>query len=537
MSWIGRLLGRMDARSRNVQRNDGWGNVITGLGTKLDKRSGGFMSWFPMTDLEVREQWLGDDVTKRIIEILPREMMRPGYKIKVPDDQEAAEEICAQAEQLQLDVRFRQALEFKRAYGGGALFPVIDGAQGDLSEPLNPTAITKVLAFHVLEPRELYPVTWYTDLTNPKFGQPETYRFVPVLAGGQPSEQTMAIIHESRLVIFQGIKVSRLHQAGNRYGWGDNCITAIRDVIRDFGLTWGAAASLMQDFAQAVLKIDGLGNLIIQDQDRIARDRLAQIDLIRSFMKMVVIDAKDSFSREQTPMSGFPDILDRFKARLAFAADLPIALLFGESSSGLDSSSEGDREFMYDRVRGAEQEVTPLLEECYRFLILQIDGPFDGKEPEIWSAEWNPLWTPTEKEVAETRWLHAQSDGSYLDRQTLTNEEVRGRWAGDGYNNTITLDDDAWNAQQAELDATPDPAALAAMGYVPAAGGAPPAAATDDKAAQTAPPGTPADPGMRSSAPPTPKPPGPISGKTVPVIAHQRMIKPRGSSANGPSGG
>lgn len=524
--WISRVFGRGRAL-RPVVRNDGWGNVLTGLGTRLDKRVGGELMWRPMADLEVREHWLADDVTKRIIEVLPREMMRAGYKLKIADDSDdAVGELMTQAEELKFDTQFQMALNYRRAYGGAALFPVIDGAQGDLSTPLNKTGIKRVLAFHVFEPRELYPVDWYNDIGNPKFGMPMSYRLVPVLSGGMPAPQTMQVVHESRFITFMGTKVSRIYQAGDRYGWGGNVMTPIRDVVRDFGLTWGAVSALMQDFAQGVLKIAGLSELVIGDQDRVARDRLAQIDLLRSFMKMIVIDKNDDFERKQTPITGLADILDRMKGRLAFAADLPQALLFGESSSGLDSSSEGDREFMYDRVRGGQQEVQSQLEQGYQFLMLQNEGPCNGIEPKVWSAEWNPLWTPTAAEQANTRWLIAQADTAYFDRGTLTNEELRSHWQGDKFSDDITLDNDAWEAQQ-NLATELDPDAEAALaGEKTADAEQKPSDADDASKEAPAPLAEPADNGMRVAKllPQKVAPPG---GRVVPVIAHQRIVNPK----------
>ena len=38
-----------------------------------------------------------------------------------------------------------------------------------------------------------------------------------------------------------------------------------------------------------------------------------------------------------------------------------------------------------------------------RFLLLAGDGPTEGVEPDVWSVEYPSLWSPSEKETADTR--------------------------------------------------------------------------------------------------------------------------------------
>lgn len=468
MTWLSRVF-RRDSAPVPEPRNDGWRNVITGLMTSRDKRSGAFQTFEPVTDLEAREWWLGDDMVKKIIETPPRECMRRGYTIKT-SKKEISEAIAGAAEELRFDQKCMEAMMMRRAYGGSALFPVMNDASGDLSDPLDEKRIGQIQAVHLFEPRELQPCEWYNNLTDKKFGTPSVYRFVPVLAGGMPPPQSLTEVHESRLIIFQGIKVSRLHQPGNRVGWGDGVLTAMRDTLRDFGLVWGGAAALLQDFAQAVLKINGLGDMMATKQDNVARDRLAQIDLLRSIMRAIVIDKEDDFERKPTPLSGLPEMLDRFALRLAAAADMPVTLLMGQSPSGMNATGESDRQFFYDRINGMQHDVEPQVEQFLRLLQLSQDGPTDGVEEDVWSIEWNPLWSPTEKEVAETRLLVAQADHIWITDSVVSEDDAaESHFGGDTFSADITIDWAA-RAKQKKLDDQNqklNAAAMQAMGRAP----------------------------------------------------------------------
>jgi hypothetical protein len=104
--------------------------------------------------------------------------------------------------------------------------------------------------------------------------------------------------------------------------------------------------------------------------------------------------------------------------------------------------------------------------------------PTGGREPKVWSIQWKPLWSPTEKEIAETGKLVAEADKIYFEMGAVSSDDVvKSRYGGDTYSMETTVDFKAREAQKkideekaAELDA----ASLAAMGQSPtAASGAP----------------------------------------------------------------
>lgn len=442
-------------------RQDGYANIVTGLSTAKDKRMAAFSHLEVVSDIDGRQLWRSDDMAKRVVEMLPREAMRRGYEIKA-QDKETSEKIAAAAADLDLDGNVRRAAEYERAYGGAALLPVLDGPIGDWKLPLDRDRVNEVLAFHVLEPRELFPQNWYANLTDPKFGMPSTYRCIPMFAGGMmaPQTTTMVEIHESRLVIFPGIRVTRLPQPGTLLGWGDNVLTVMNNILRDFGQSWGMAANLLQSFGQAILQIEGLDQIAINDQGNVARDRLAQINLISSFMNAIVIDTKDKYSRIQTPMTGLPELLREMATRLAAAADMPVTLLMGMSPAGLNATGESDRDFWFDRVYGLQHRLTPIVTDMLDLIVRSKDGPTGGVEPDMWSIEWKPLDSPTEKEVADTRYVIAQTDDLNIKNQIYSGEDAaHSHYGGDTYSPDIVID---WDARVAQRKAEEDEEARAA---------------------------------------------------------------------------
>jgi len=472
--------GEPKRRPITQSRVDGWFNALSGHGTREHSKSANSdFQILILDDESARDLWRQDDIAARIVETIPAEAFRRGFKLNM-EDKEAAEEVMAIVEEQKLVDFFIKALEFERAYGGSAIYPVINDGQADLSQPLNLDRIPTIESALVFEARELQPSKWYGDLTQPKFGLPEVYQLTAYTEGtaAPPSEQ----IHESRLVIFPGIRVSRT-QTSQRTSWGDSVLSRVVTVLRDFNISWSSAAELLNDFAQAVFKIKGLAELIASDKDDVIKARIRAVQLSRSSIRATMMDAEEEFERKQTPISGMPELLDRFSTRLAAAADMPVTLLMGQSPAGLNATGESDIRFFYDRVAAVQaKKIKSQLERCIQLIFRAKDGPTKGQEPDTWSIEFNPLWSPTEKEVADTRKVVADTDAIYIANQVVSPEEVRvARYGGDEYSADLHIDIKETEELEKELTPEEEEAARAANGAVTGAD-----IAADAAVAQTA---------------------------------------------------
>lgn len=413
------------------QRQDGVINPYSGHGTSRDRRQYTTFGLHFVSDDEAlilrRTNW----IARKIIEWLPEEAYRRGYDVQM-DDKSQAEELVAQAEDLGANEALVQAAQLERANGGAAVFAVIDDGSRDPGEPLDFTRIRCVEALHVLEARELWPVSWYTDLRSPKFGTPETYQLQPI--GARSYMAGMPRVHESRMAIFPGKRVSKQTLPGQREGWGDSCLMPVREQLADFGLGWGSAAQLIASFARAVVKKKGLMDLLASKEGRevleIWKDGL---DMETSTLKGILIGEEDEVTRESTPLSGLDAVLLQLAQVMAGAAEMSMTRLFGMSPAGLNATGEGDARNDYATIESAQStRYRRPTEWVIKLLMCAQDGPCAGVEPEVWSLQWRPLWTPSEKEQAETRLTQAQVDAIELDRGVVTAQEVaESRHGGD----------------------------------------------------------------------------------------------------------
>jgi uncharacterized protein len=247
-------------------------------------------------------------------------------------------------------------------------------------------------------------------------------------------------------------------------------------VIRGYDHTWTSAEQLMQDFAQAVIKIKGLAEMMATNGEARVRARMETMDASRSVLRAVMLDAEwEDFERKPTPMTGLPELLDRWLHRVSAAAEIPITLLFGMSPGGLNATADGDIEFFYNMIKTKqERDLRPQLEKFFKVLLCSKDGPTQGAEPEGWSFDFEPLWQMSDKEKAELRKSVAETDILYIDRGVLNPQTVtENRFMGDQYSMETSVDQESQNAL-GDANAMPEDEAAALLGTgVPAGPGTP----------------------------------------------------------------
>lgn len=452
-------------------RFDGWINALTALGVAgRDKTHGAKFVPDELTDSECEELWIGDDMAARIIETLPGEMLRQGYALKIDaggggsqqDQSDAERQMKAKLADLQADESLLRALEYERAYGGGAILLGADDGAMSMDQPLNLQGVRSIEWLNVLMKRELVAAKWYSDPRNKRFGLPMTYTIQPdAVASGEVSKSLSQVeVHESRLIIFNGSPVSR-RRMQKQNGWGDSVLVRCNKVLSQFGQTWGGAAILLADFAQAVIKIKGLAELLAGTSPKKVIDRAAAVDVARSIARAVIIDAEEDYERKATPLTGLPEMLDKFALRLSAAAGMPVSLLMGQAPAGLNATGAADIRFFYDRVKSIQtKKLQPAIERLIKLIFLTKDGPTRGVEPSNWGIEFASLWQPSEAEVAESRLKTAQKDEIEIRSGVVSPEEVAvSRYGGDKYSMETKIDLSAREALLEVSAETPQPTA------------------------------------------------------------------------------
>lgn len=500
------------ARRRDSIRRDDWQNFFTGVGVfGKDKRVGTNFHLHQLSFDQLKDLWLGDDLAARAVETIPKEALRQGYDIVISNSQkgstgrggnsgmdpiELSAEVTQKLDVLGADEYLETAGYYERGYGGGAVLIGANDGQADLTKPLNLNKVKSIDWLTPLEARELMPLYAYADPRAPKFGQPEIYQLtsrsvLPSFSGNFASA-TMSI-HESRLLLLPGIRVSRYQVTTARGGWGESVLSRVYRVLRDFNSAWSSAGVLVTDFAQSVIKIAGLWEALALDGNQAFANRLAAMEYGRSVVNAITIDAGDEYSRQQTPLTGLPDLLEKFAVRLAAACDMPLTLLFGTSPAGMNATGESDVRFFYDRVAAYQKrKMEPALRRLCQIIFRTIGNK---REPDKWNVKFRPLWQDSAKDKAAAMFTQAQADNIWIQAGVLSPEEVAAaHWGKGEYDPNITVDFDAREAQEAATSTPVDQDAINAMDpdhhtYQP-----PPEPGTAGAPGEVPPPGKPAAP-------------------------------------------
>lgn len=440
---------------------DGWVNFLTGLGDpKKDARLASMFTAERLTYDGCLALYEGNDCAAKIVDRPAADMVRAWFDFKSEGDKKRAELLEKDVRRLKAQEAIRQALQWKRAYGGAIVLVGANDGQADLSKPLDEKNVKAIDYLNVFDCRDASVREWYENPFEKNFGTPRVYDLNPA-AIGTSGIAVMSGVHESRVLRFCGPIPSRRSLVANQ-GWGDSVLQRVHGVLRDFGVSWESAAALVVDFSLAIYKIKGLQEAMASDNEGLVQKRWAIIDMCKSAIRGVLLDAEgEDYERKPTPITGLPELLDRFCMRVASAGELPTALLFGRSAGGLngESNGEADVRFYYDGIDERRQfEVVPQVERLFTLLQLAKTGPTKGSELKNWSIAARPLWQPDAKTIADTRLVNAQADKAYVEAGVLLPEWVtESRFGGDSYGEEIRLPEgweaDMSDAEQAEAEA------------------------------------------------------------------------------------
>jgi phage-related protein (TIGR01555 family) len=454
----------LDKLARAIEKADGWFNPLTAFGTDRDKTTASyFATGYRISDDELSALYHQDDMAGKIVDIVPDEMLRLGFKLTGPEGStQAVEKIVAKSKALGVRVAMRDGFSWGRLFGGCVM--VVGAEDGRLAiEPLDEANIRSITFLSHYDRRRAWPFTYYKDPTDPKFGQPEVWQ-LNGLSGG------VTYVHETRTIVFRGARTAD-RERQQMQDWDYSVLQKAYSALRQFNTNTNAAELLITDASQAVFKMRGLLSALASPNGVAnLQTRAALIDQTRSIARSIMLDveAGEEFTKVPTQFNGVADMLDRSANRLAAAAQIPVTLLMGQAPAGLNATGESDVRVFYDRIK-SEQENTlrPRLERMIQLIKLceKVTVPI--------TISFDSLWQETPKEQAERRKIVADTDAIYLTNEVVTPEEIaESRYGGEAWSAETKIDMSLREPGMPLPGALPPKPAPASPGVAP--GGAPP---------------------------------------------------------------
>lgn len=459
-----------------ARRNDGVSNALLGLGDGFDKVSAGRFIWRPrLDDFQLQAAYDSDDLCARVVDHVPREAFREGYKLESAElaEDDANDLVDDANARLSVDAVLEDALTWSRLYGGGLI--LIGARDGALpTDPLNEANIQSIDFLNFVDRRFAIPVRWYADPMSPQFGHPEIYRI---------SSDTgyVADVHETRCIRFDGQTVDP-RKRRELFGWSYSVLQRPYEVILQFQTAMGSVGNLLADTSQGVFKLKNLIDMLAGNGRVDLETRMQQVNANRSTSRPLMLDADgEEFTREATPYTGIDAILDRLMMRVSSAFDvpMPVTILMGRSAAGMNATGDADFRAYYAGIKAYQKKkISPAVRRVYRLLALAKRGPTRGVCPDDLGICWLPLWTPDEKTSAEAYQIRATADCAYVTNNVLLPAQVAmGRFA-DGVQG-IKVDAEKLQAD-IDNDVTFEPPKPVVMAVPPRAGTSLPAGEAGD---------------------------------------------------------
>ncbi len=171
----------------------------------------------------------------------------------------------------------------------------------------------------------------------------------------------------------------------------------------------------------------------------------------------------DEFEQFDTALSDLDAVIMTQYQIVAAIANMPSTKLLGTSPKGFGASGEYEESSYHESLETIqENSLTPFLERHHALVIQSFVKPKIKDIDVDTTVVWNPLDTPTAKELADTNYVKMQSDAMAVEIGAIEGQDVRDRLATDntsGYNE-MGLDDAPAPEQEPDLQDGNDPVPL-----------------------------------------------------------------------------
>lgn len=258
-------------------------------------------------------------------------------------------------------------------------------------------------------------------------------------------------VHVSRLLPFIGRPVPDLLKPA--YSFGGLALTQMAKPYVDNWLqTRQSVNDIISAFTAWVLKTN-MSSILQQGGGEQEMLRAALFNNLRNNRGLMMVDKEtEEFDNISVPLSGLHELQAQSQEHMASVCGIPLVKLLGITPAGLNSSSEGEIRVFYDTIAAMQEAFfRDHLTKVLCFIQLSL---FDEVDPAI-TFQFEPLFSLTEKEMAEAKKFEAEMDTMYIDGGVVSPDEVRKRLASDPdslYQNLAAEDADDTDADGDEPD-------------------------------------------------------------------------------------
>lgn len=407
-----------------VKTNDGFSNVVKGVGGDKDLLSGSYYSqqlrtfiWKEMNDL-YSTNWIAAKAIN-----IPVDDAFKHKRLLECEDAEILKEFEDECEYLEIDEKIQTALKWAGCFGGAVMIIVSDDDTMDQPLNLNNFKQGYLKNIAVLDRWDVHPMG--LQIMNPlskDYLEPEYYTLSR--QGGK--------IHKSRVIKFNGENTTNYNKQLMQ-GFGISQFEKLYTSITNATMSPDLMVNLVSQSNLDVYGVEGLKESLADNEDDLLIKRFRMVQMAKSIFNGVLIDSNDNYQNIAKNFSGLSDINKQFFEIVCGAVDVPFSRFMGQSVTGLAQTNDGDLENYYNKVKSVKKQA----DRAYKLLDkIAMLNKF-GNLYDI-SHTYKSLFELSDMEKAELRNKQANTDSLYIDRGIITDMDVKSRLAQDELYPSIT---------------------------------------------------------------------------------------------------
>lgn len=345
-----------------------------------------------------------NNIARRIVDVIPEEMVAPGFKINGISDNDAFQ---SEWTAKKLDAQIVDALCWSRLFGGSAILAMVNDRR-NLKSPVGEGTLESV---RVYDRTQIEIAEKEKNPRNVRFGLPKLYTI-------KPEEGLEFDVHYSRLHILDGDRIPNKLRKELK-GWGVTVLSPdLIKAIKDYSNCHFLATELLKRKQQTVWKAKDLAALCDDNEGMYAaRLRLAQVSENSGVGKPVGIDADDEeYDILNSDITGVPEFMVMKMDRIVELCGIHEIIIKNKNTGGVSASQNTALQTFYKLIeRKRKDDLQPILEFLLGFLL----------NTEEWSVEFEPLSIPSDTEKAKILKDNAESVSKLVTDQVIDSEEAR----------------------------------------------------------------------------------------------------------------
>src|SRR5579859_265480 len=192
-----------------------------------------------------------------------------------------------------------------------------------------------------------------------------------------------ARMHPSRVIEFVGNELPDWRLAPLGGNWGDSVLQTLDETLKDFGLTLGGIANMVNDAKLDIFKIPGFSKNISDSKyaERLLT-RFSTANAMKSNTNALIMDGEEEHNRIQTTFAGLPQVLQVLLPIVSAAGGIPVSRMMGQApGKGLSQATSGGESDLYNYYDGIaskqKTEYSPAMTPLDQVIIRSATGSYD----------------------------------------------------------------------------------------------------------------------------------------------------------------